>query len=509
MIFKWFKKKELPPVVIPKPSKFSNFSTEENQLEKLQTTMDNALVRTFQRTAKQDTVEVPGAAMDSALQTTELGFSSTSGRIPSAIFLWYTSQSFIGYQMCSIIAQNTMVDKACYVPAKDAVRMGFEITANEGEDIDLEILKEIEKGDLEYRLNENLVEFCKMGRVFGIRIAMFKVESSDPQYYSKPFNIDGVLPGTYKGIVQIDPYWVTPELDGEAAADPSSVHFYEPTWWRINGQRYHRTHLVIIRGSEVADLLKPTYYYGGISIPQKIFERVYAAERTANEAPLLALTKRSTVLAVDTEAAIANQAEFERKMQHWVYFRDNYAVKIIGEGETVQQFDTSLSDLDAVIMTQYQLVAAASNVPATKLLGTSPKGFNATGEYEESNYHQELESIQTHDLTPMVERHHLLLIKSKIAPQFNIAPFTTKVVWRKLDSMTAKEKAELNKMEAETDAVLIAAGAIDGEDARNRIIANPDSGYNGLSENTIAEDPEENYLDTENDPSPEENIPHT
>ena len=30
-------------------------------------------------------------------------------------------------------------------------------------------------------------------------------------------------------------------------------------------------------------------------------------------------------------------------------------------------------------MTQYQLAASVANVPATKLLGTQPKGFNATG----------------------------------------------------------------------------------------------------------------------------------
>ena len=58
-------------------------------------------------------------------------------------------------------------------------------------------------------------------------------------------------------------------------------------------------------------------------------------------------------------------------------------------------------------MSQYQLVAAAANVPATKLLGTTPKGFNATGEYEEASYHEELESIQANDLSRLLARHHL------------------------------------------------------------------------------------------------------
>ncbi len=159
---------------------------------------------------------------------------------------------------------------------------------------------------------------------------------------------------------------------------------------------------------------------------------------------------------------------------------NNYGVKIIGEDDEVQQFDTSLADLDAVIMTQYQLVAAAAGVPATKLLGTSPKGFNASGEYEESSYHETLESIQQHDLSPLVNRHHLLLIRSHVAPKFKMQPFNTEVAWKPVDSPTAAEQAEINLKKAQTDDTLVQAGAIDGTDIRERLINDLDSGYNGI-----------------------------
>jgi phage-related protein (TIGR01555 family) len=172
----------------------------------------------------------------------------------------------------------------------------------------------------------------------------------------------------------------------------------------------------------------------------------------------------------------------DKKLATWVAYRDNYGIKALGLDESMQQFDTSLTDLDAVIMTQFQIVAAAANIPAVKLMGTTPKGFNATGEYEEANYHEELESIQKHDLTPLIERHHLLLIRSEIAPLFNVEPFPTTVTFNSLDAMTAKEQAELNKMKAETDNTLMQAGAIDGQDIRDRIVNDPKSGYNGIEE---------------------------
>lgn len=402
------------------------------------------------------------------------------------LLAWYVSQGFIGYQSCAIIAQQWLVDKACSQPGRDAVRKGYEITVNDGEDVPPELLDYIRKADERFGLVKQMEQFSFFKRVFGIRIALFQVDSTDPEYYEKPFNPDGVTPGSYKGISQIDPYWITPELDMAAVTNPESRHFYEPTWWRVSGKRYHRSHLVIIRGSEPADVLKPSYLYGGIPLTQQIYERVYAAERTANEAPQLALTKRTNTIHTDIAAALANQSEFEQRMNQWVYYRDNYGVKILGTDETMEQFDTALGDLDATIMTQYQLVAAIARVPATKLLGTVPKGFNSTGDYEEASYHEELESIQTHDLTPMLSRHHLLLSRSEIASKFGMSPPIT-VKWNPLDAPTASEKATTNQAKAQTYALLQQAGAIDGYDIRAALIADPESGFNGMELEPVEE----------------------
>jgi len=402
--------------------------------------------------------------------------------IPDALAYWYASQSFIGYQMCALIAQNWLVSKACYVPVRDAIRKGFKIVTQGGEKLDQDVLNAVERANKRYRLYRSLRRFGYFGRVFGIRLAYCKIVTDDPEFYVKPFNIDAVTPGSYRGIVQIDPVWVVPELSMSAASDPTGLDFYEPEWWICNGQRMHKSHFVIMRGPEVADILKPSYLYGGIPLTQRIYERVYAAERTANEAPLLAMTKRLTVFYTDAAAALANEDQFQKKMQKWTAMRDNFGIKMADkDADEVEQTDTSLADLDAVIMTQYQLVAAVANMPATKLIGTTPKGFNSTGDYEESSYHEELEQIQTDDLEPLIDRHHAVLMRSDIVPQFEgMTAKTLQVVWEPLDAITEKERAEINKTKADTDAILVQAGAIDGTDVRNRVSADEASGYAGV-----------------------------
>lgn len=485
-----WKKSPAPIIVQEPPPAIRNgfFSTDPHYTSPVQmkSRMVAALTATFQRGSESlIATDEHGVALDSvALDNSSADISrqklisNTGGALPFAQLEWYAQQGFIGWQTCAILAQNWLIDKACTMPGQDAIRHGWEISVNHGDEIDPKIIDEIRRLDKRFKMKKQCRQFVKMGRVFGIRHALFIVDGID---YAAPFNPDGVKPGSYRGISQIEPYWVTPELSANAASNPAAEDFYEPTWWRVNGQRVHKSHFAIMRnGDVVADYLKPTYYYGGIPIPQKIFERVYAAERTANEAPMLAMTKRLTALKMDTTMALGNYDVFAQKMTEWTQIQNNFGIKVHGLDEEISQFDTNLAALDETIMTQYQLVAAASNVPSTKLLGTTPKGFNSTGEFESQSYHEELESIQEHDLTPLIERHHELVIRSIIAPKFKIKPFNCEVQWKPVDSPTAKDLAEINQLRAQTDASLVAAGAIDGYDVRQRIIADPDSGYNGI-----------------------------
>lgn len=491
--------KSAPPPAKVEPRE-SFFSTEIDLDDSL--TRDERLVRlearAFPRTVG-DTYVLTGDgktattfAQDSNNYDNSMKAVFTLGQvgIPEVQAMWYGSQGFIGYQMCALMAQHWLINKACAIPARDAIRKGYSFTVNDGSAVGPEILAAIEKANKRYRLNRSLVEYVKMGRVFGIRVALFKIETDDPDFYVKPFNPDAITPGSYRGISQIDPYWCVPELTSATASDPSALDFYEPTYWLINNKRYHKSHLVIMKGPEVADILKPSYLYGGLSVPQLIFERVYAAERTANEAPQLALTKRAMVFYTDVAKALANQAAFEQRLATWAQFRDNFGVKIADkEADQIDQKDTSLSDLDAVIMTQYQIVAAAANIPATKLLGTTPKGFNATGEYEAESYHEELESIQVNDMEPLIDRHLVCLLRSEICPRFGIKPFGVDCTWKPIDSMSSKESAEVRKLNAEADKIYaVDIGAVDGQEVRAKISADEQSGFNGLPTLTDEDD---------------------
>ena len=419
--------------------------------------------------------------------------------LPWAQLWWYAGQGFIGYQICAMLGQNWFINKVCGIPPRDAMRHGYELATDDDTDIDDKVLSYIRKRDKQMGIKAQCVRFVKFNRIFGIRIAMPVIETNDPNYYLRPFDIEAVKPGSYRGIAQIDPYWITPELDFDGAANPASPHFYEPTWWRINGQRVHRTHLVIIKGGEVADVLKPSYYYGGIPVPQQVAERLYAAERTANEGPQLALTKRTTVFKMDVMQAMANLQEFLQKMNFFTQTRDNYGVKIVGQDDEVEQFDTALNGFDDMTMMQFTIACAAADCPTTKIMGTTPKGgLGSEGEYDANSYHEFLETLQANDMQPLLERHHILLLQSEVRPKFGSKvpkDWEPLIVWNSTETISAKQRAEINEINARTGNDLMNSGAIDGVDERNRLKEDKNSGYNGLAER----EPEIVEIDTENE----------
>jgi hypothetical protein len=511
-IRKWFGRKVPTPSATEPQTRASKYESsamhgllqaqreaEQRQMEAFTTSVRDAYARIQVWRPKS-----PGAAMDAkdelislqaAMDNSDTGLPAFKqvavefGHSQLSLMPWYMKQGFIGYQNAAFVAQHWLIYKACATPVDDAIRNGYEITTADGEDLDEDVLAVLKKADRKAGIMGELRNFGTKGRIFGVRIAMFLVESEDPQYYEKPFNPDGVKPGTYKGISQVDPYWCAPILDLGGAGVPSSKHFYEPAWWLIGSRRVHRSHLVIFRYADPPDVLKPLYLFGGIPLPQMIMERVFCAERTANEAPALALSKRTTVWLTNMAAVMADSQAAQEKIQTWIAFRDNFGVKLGDkDGDQMEQFDTPLADFDQLIMTQYGLVAATAGTPICKMLGTTPGGFAATGDYEEASYHELLESMEERDFTPFLVRHHELVMLSEVIPKFPDMKDTEIIVkWHELDALTHVEQSTVNLNKAQTDTTLIAGGGLLPQDSRRRVAADKDSGYHGIGIDLDAE----------------------
>ena len=493
-MFNIFKKKKVAinaPIVEEKKKEKSLLWSNRNIIKK---PSNEALIeRSFEK-AIQKKPSIDSVGMDSSCYSSTFSSGGSYGVNP-LVFDWYASDSFIGFSTMAVIAQHPLISKACNITAKDALRKGWKVTSIDDDNIDSKVFDELKRLDThKYKIKDKLKNQSQFTKIFGIRVALFVIKSTDPKYYEKPFNIDGITAGSYEGIKQIDPYSCTPLMTSSNVTDPASMEYYDPTYWLIGGKKYHKSHLVITRGEEVADNLKPTYQYAGKSLVQKIYNRIYSAESTANEVPLLVKSKRLNVFKMESmEDLMLDYAEFESKIHKWADMRDNFGIKFAGAKDSIEQLETNISDLDNNIMTQYQLVCSIANIPSYKLLNSPMKGFSS-GDTEQSSYHEELENIQDDIMTPLLDRHYQILIRSDIKPLFGIE-FNASIKWNELDAITEKERAEIDEIKSRTDINYTNSGIISQSSINKKLTDDENSPYFGMVVDDDYEDDIVNYLD--------------
>ena len=439
----------------------------------------------FQRTIEDmQTAGGGNFAMDAGLQDS----GAVRDRIRmDEVVIDRTTDYFIGWQSMAVLMQNWLISRACAIPAEDAIAPGWQLSYIDGADADNDGDGETQR-EQSKRLQEmedaarkfGIAEICKKAEVlkrgFGYCLVVPRVDGVD---MSKPFNIDAIRKGSYKGLTVIEPLWVMPQF-AEDGRDPASPDFYNPVWYVIAGnanKRIHRSWVVKLVNVPVADVLKPTYFFGGVSLTQQIFRRVYAAETVANEAPNLAMTKRMVCVEGNVENAIANPDLAEERMRAAIEWRDNYGILLTDNDSKVTQLETSLNDFEALIMTQYQLVASIAQMPVTKLLKVQVKGFDNAGEYETNDYNQTLRTIQANDYTPIVELHNLLYGKSEYGEKLGLS-----VRWNEILTPTPKENAEIQVLKAQRNLALINGGVISPNEAREQLRNDEGSEFTELPE---------------------------
>lgn len=395
----------------------------------------------------------------------------------------FQSRIWITYTGCAIIATHEFVNRACMIPAEDAMAHGYKVICsstkhehgNEYEAAEAEFLREIKKAADKMGLNEACIKLNYKKKVFGVGVAIpwvrFRKDYASPSdptgktpySYADPYDPKAIEPGSFGGFAVIDPHWLTYQWDKDSRINPLCPHFLEPTWIKVGEYRVHRSWAIRKINSELPDIFKPVYLYGGLSLTQMIYERVWAADKLANEAPLLAMTKRLLIADGNLEQLQSDPARTNKFFNAINFFRDNFSIFVKKPSSNVTQLDTNLSELTPLTMSQYQLVAAIAQIPVTKLLKNVPSGLQATGQYEWDDYAQSLKSIQTNDYTPLCKMFYELYCASNYPDKDDMK---LDIEWNPIDVPKESEVAQMSSQTAQYVAHLINTGVIDIAEAR-------------------------------------------
>jgi hypothetical protein len=387
--------------------------------------------------------------------------------------------AWLGWLTCATLAQHPFISRACSIPGEDAVAVGYKIDFPQSNGTDVteneNRIKRLIRETKRMGIHQVLRKFDYNKRVFGVGICIpcFEADTDEGKAYirkmlSLPYNEDALKKQgiRYVGQKVVDPYWLTPVFDDDSGFDPASRDFYLPTWWQIGTteRRIHKSWCVQYVNTIVSDILKPTYYYGGMPLPQMLMQRVYSADKVADEAQMLAMSKRLLVVDANVQKLVANPKEAAKIMDALKFARDNWGVFFKNPNTNVQQVDTYITEFNQLIMTQYQLVASIAQIPAPKLLKVMPTGFSDITELVWKDYAQHLNTIQENEYVPLLEAHYEYYTRKIEGKALDL-----EVVFNPVDVPTLKEKAEIEQIEAKADAEYINAGVMSPEEVRTAV----------------------------------------
>lgn len=135
---------------------------------------------------------------------------------------------------------------------------------------------------------------------------------------------------------------------------------------------------------------------------------------------------------------------------------------LVDSEETFTRNSASFANLDKIMERFAILVGATQGIPASKFLGQSPSGLNATGENELKNYYDDIKTMQTLELQPAMQILDECLIRSALGSR----PDDISYLWAPLSQPSSKEIAETGEKLANTINTLVASGLYEGNELR-------------------------------------------
>jgi hypothetical protein len=283
-----------------------------------------------------------------------------------------------------------------------------------------------------------------------------------------------------RAVKPIEPVWTYPTAYN--AINPLADDWYSPQNWYVMGRQIHVSRLLPFIGHPVPDLLKPAYSFGGLSLSQLVLPYVDIWLRTRDSVGELIHAFSVMCLATDVQTILAPGASggpgaLLARADAFNAFRDNMGLFIFNKNsEDFKNVSAPLGGLHELEAQSQEHVASAARIPLIKFTGLQPAGLNASAESEVRAYYDTIAGYQNRferpNLTKVINFIQLSLW-GEIDEQIT---FEFEPLWE----MSQKEKADLQKANADRDQIYVDLGALAPEEVRKNIVDDPTLPYADL-----------------------------
>lgn len=291
--------------------------------------------------------------------------------------------------------------------------------------------------------------------------------------------------GKLTSFTAVEAMWTTPNAYN--AIDPTATDFYKPRSWFLLGKEVHASRLLTIITRPLPDMLKPAYNFSGMSLSQLAEPYVNNWLRTRQAVSDLINSFSITILKTNMAQMLQGDcdgADIFNRADMFTLTKSNRGLMMADkDGEEIEQLNTPLSGLHELQAQAQEHQCSVVRIPAMILTGISPTGMNASSEGEIRSFYDWVSSQQEayyyHPLEICIQVLMLHLwgeIDETITFEFN-------PLWQ----VSALDAATIRVNNANADAIYLDRSVVSPEETRERLAADPDSGYAGIDVEDLPE----------------------
>jgi phage-related protein (TIGR01555 family) len=404
---------------------------------------------------KEISVEVGKVTTDSLINPT-IGMGGSEDKMTHGEY----HRTILGpNQVSALYRSNGMAKKVIDIPIKDMLKAGREWDDNN------EVIAEEEK-----RLSffKRVKQAMISADIYGGSVIIMFVNGQDE--LTAPLNLEAIGKGDLIKLVVFDRYLVAKHsINYNGVLDDN---YLMPEFYRIGSTTkpldIHYTRVIEFSGVELPLFEKRhlSDSYWGDSRYNAMYNTLRRFDTTHSSVATMVAEANIDVFSVEglPDLMSAKGAEaFAKRMALTKEAKSTFKAVVKDETEDYSRNQLSFTALPDVLGVFQTQLAAESDIPVTRLFGTSAKGLNATGKGDEANYHEHLEGRQL-ELQGAIAILDEVLVRSATG-SFNGESYE----FNPLQVRDEAEKATTEKTFAEAEEKYIAMGVISQVEVRTRI----------------------------------------
>jgi hypothetical protein len=407
--------------------------------------------------------------------------------------------AFVGYSLLSNVAQEALIRAGVEAVADDMTRKPIELYYDEDDNEKGEkLINDLNADMVKFKVKETMNNAQLKDGFFGGCLVYIDVGNLSDEQKMKPLTLDKRTfnEGSLRGFKVIEP--VNIAAGDYNTTDPTDEHFFNPEWYYILGKRYHASRFLYIAENDAPLLLKPAYNFFGI--PQAQLALDYVAHFVANRESAQELLNKFSLTCFGTDMAQALQQngswfDLVNRVKALNKFKTNNGTLVFDkETEQLLQLNTPLGGIADIVKMSLNLLTAIWRIPKIIYIGEGEGGLNASSQEQLRTYYAYIHSLQEKVFTTPYEKIiKILQLNRGLEPDEKLL-FKFPSLW----DMDDKERADLNKAQADRDAIYIDRGVLSQEECRKRLAMDRYSGYNDIDVDDLPE-PQQQPLEQVNE----------